>query len=287
MRDEKNESKLGRSGWHALTICVAMFAAVASRGQDSTSNQGSLFVGSRACGGCHATIFRRQETSNHALSLRMPADVTDMFKTLPFEFEDRSSKTHLTLLENSENQLELEARKGDQRAVLKLRWAFGSARRGITPVGVRDDGTIVESRLSWFPFDGGYSLTPGATRIDPQSVVESLGRAMTLDDVQQCFSCHTTDYKPTPSGPLLNEMGIHCERCHGPGLEHTRAWPARILRLAVRIERFSIRLGWRRLHSSKCAEVAMVNPRLIRIWPPWSTWNALPRQHDTPAGAWS
>ena len=41
----------------------------------------------------------------------------------------------------------------------------------------REDGAIVESRLSWFPFDGGYSLTPGATQADPQNALESLGRS--------------------------------------------------------------------------------------------------------------
>jgi hypothetical protein len=224
MPGERNESNLSRSLCPALAVCLALIAPAGVRGQNSLQpNQHNSFVGSRVCAGCHAAIFQRQEASNHALSLRAAADIADLYRTLPFEFEDRSSQSHLSLRKNSDNQIELEASRGDQHALLKLRWAFGSARRGITPVGVREDGVIAESRLSWFPFEGGYSLTPGATRIDPQSIPESLGRTMTLDDVQQCFSCHTTDYKPSPSGPVLNEMGIHCERCHGPGLEHARA----------------------------------------------------------------
>jgi hypothetical protein len=181
------------------------------------------FAGAEVCAGCHAEIANRQQVSNHALSLRTPSDIAELYRTLPFAFEDRSSQARLTLRSGEGNQLELESTKADGRAVLKLRWAFGSARRGITPVGIREDGAIVESRLSWFPFDGGYSLTPGATQADPQNAVESLGRSVTLDDVQRCFSCHTTDYQPTPSGPALHEMGIRCERCHGPGLEHARA----------------------------------------------------------------
>jgi mono/diheme cytochrome c family protein len=94
--------------------------------------------------------------------------------------------------------------------------------RGITPVGVSSDATFVESRLSWYPSEHAYLLTPGATRNDPRTAIESLGRRLSLEDVQQCFSCHTTDYTPSPSGPVLNEMGIHCERCHGPGLDHVR-----------------------------------------------------------------
>jgi hypothetical protein len=209
-----------RSGVLAA-VCLAAIAPAGVWGQPSTAAQGSSFAGARACAACHEEIFQRQQASNHALSLRAPSDIADLYRTLPFQFEDRSSKAVLTLRSGAAGQLELDAGKDGQHALLKLRWAFGSARRGITPVGVRDDGTIVESRLSWYPFDGGYSLTPGATRYEPQSAVESLGRNMAIEDVQQCFSCHTTDYTPSPTGPRLNEMGIRCERCHGPGLEHT------------------------------------------------------------------
>jgi predicted CXXCH cytochrome family protein len=195
-------------------VCLATLAPAAMPGQN--------FVGSGACAACHEEIFQRQEASNHALSLRAPSGIADLYRTLPFQFEDKASQARLTLQSGAGGQLELHAGKAGQHALLTLRWAFGSGRRGITPVGVREDGAIIESRLSRYPFEGGYLLTPGATRYDPQSVVESLGRTMTLEDVQQCFSCHTTDYTPTSSGPRLNEMGIRCERCHGAGLEHTR-----------------------------------------------------------------
>ena len=230
MRADRNGRKPRALFRIPAAVCLVIVAPVGVRCQSATPTQHTSligFVGSRACAGCHAGIFQRQEASNHALSLRAPADIAELYQSLPFQFEDKSSKTLLTLRKSADNQLELDAGQGGQQAALKLRWAFGSARRGVTPLGMREDGTIVESRLSWFPFDGGYSLTPGATRYDPQGVVESLGRAMTLEDVQQCFSCHTTDYTPTPQGPMLSEMGIHCERCHGPGLEHTRVMSSR------------------------------------------------------------
>jgi hypothetical protein len=220
MRGDGNANRRTAAALRRIAVCVAIMSAPGIYGQSPRPEPSASFVGSHVCAGCHADIARRQESSNHALSLRQPGDIADLSQTLPFEFEDRSSKALLTLRKNAGNQLELDALKDSRHAQLQLRWAFGSARRGITPVGIRDDGTIVESRLSWYPFDGGYSLTPGATRFDPQNVSESLGRAMSLADVQQCFSCHTTDYTPTPSGPQLNEMGIHCERCHGPGSDH-------------------------------------------------------------------
>jgi hypothetical protein len=122
----------------------------------------------------------------------------------------------------ADNQLELAADKEGEHESLTLRWAFGSGIRGITLVGLRRDGTFAESRLSWYPSDRAYSLTPGATRNDPQTALDALGRTLTAKEAQECFSCHTTDYTPGPSGPVLTQMGIHCERCHGPGLEHSR-----------------------------------------------------------------
>ena len=211
-------SNIMRGGW--VAIGVALLATGLSA--QSPANPRSGYVGSQTCGGCHANISKKQELSNHALSLRAPGDIGEIYGSLPFQFQDRSSQAILTVRKNARNQLELEASKGGQRELLTLRWAFGSGVRGITPVGVRSDATIVESRLSWYPSEHAYSLTPGATKNDPQTAIESLGRTLSLEEAQQCFSCHTTDYTPGPSGPMLNEMGIHCERCHGPGLEHVR-----------------------------------------------------------------
>ena len=212
---------------HALAkggdwVAIGVILLATGLSAQSRANLRSGYVGSKTCGGCHANISKKQELSNHALSLRTPGDIGELYGSLPFQFQDRSSQAILTLRKNAGNQLELEASKGVQRESLTLRWAFGSGVRGITPVGVRSDATFVESRLSWYPSEHAYSLTPGATRYDPKTTIESLGRALSLDDVQQCFSCHTTDYTPGPSGPVPNEMGIHCERCHGPGLEHVR-----------------------------------------------------------------
>ena len=112
------------------------------------ANPRSGYVGSQTCGGCHANISKKQELSNHALSLRAPGDIGELYGSLPFQFQDRSSQAILTFRRNAGNQLELEASKGIQRELLTLRWAFGSGARGITPVGVRSDATFVESRLS-------------------------------------------------------------------------------------------------------------------------------------------
>src|SRR5205085_2806505 len=141
--------------------------------------------GAKTCGGCHADIYKKQDSTNHAHSLRNPGDIDELFQPLPFAFQDRASQVRLIMRKGADNQLELAADKEGEHESLPIRWAFGSGVRGITLVGLRSDGAFAESRLSWFHFERAYSLTPGATRNDPQTVLEALGRTLTPKEAQE------------------------------------------------------------------------------------------------------
>jgi predicted CXXCH cytochrome family protein len=182
----------------------------------------SGYAGSSTCAACHSGIYKSQRSGHHAHSLRPPGEIEELIGQLPFQYLDRPSQAHLTLSKGTEGELQLEAVKESEHGALLLRWAFGSGDKGITMVGLGADGKFVEGRLSWYASDRTYSLTTGATRNNPQTALESLGRTLTSKEAQECFSCHTTAYSPDRSGPVEREMGIHCERCHGPGLEHSR-----------------------------------------------------------------
>ena len=200
--------------WAALPAARAQVAWTPDRPWPQTS----AWIGSRACAGCHADLYRRQETSNHARSLRPPAEIKELTDGLPYSRQDRSSGALLTL----QPGLRLVAEKDSDRQALALEWAFGSGKKGITPVGRRDNGAIVESRLSWYA-SGGFGITTGAGQREPKSFAESLGRALSDKEAQECFGCHTTGYLPGQPAPARHEMGIRCERCHGPGANHARA----------------------------------------------------------------
>ena len=47
--------------------------------------QDSAFAGAKACAGCHAEIYKKQEASNHARSLRPLTEVSEITSRLPFE----------------------------------------------------------------------------------------------------------------------------------------------------------------------------------------------------------
>ncbi len=204
-----------RTAFYVLLIALTPQSVFRAAGQ-------SGYVGSRTCAGCHADIYKRQQSSNHARSLRPPGEIEELTRALPFEYQDRSSHALLTLRTGADGLLKLESQKGNDHEILPLRWAFGSGAKGITTVGLEADGSFIEARLSWYASERTYSLTTVATRDDPKTTLESLGRRLSSKEVQECFACHTTAYSSDPRGPALPEMGIHCERCHGPGLEHGR-----------------------------------------------------------------
>jgi len=65
------------------------------------------YAGSRMCAACHTDIYRRQQSSNHAHSLRPPGEIEELTRQLPFQYRDRASQAHLTLRKDLGGQLRL------------------------------------------------------------------------------------------------------------------------------------------------------------------------------------
>ena len=206
-----------------LVFAMAPLAAQTLWTPEHFWSQESAYAGAHACAGCHAKLYEKQEASNHARSLRPVDDPREFRVRLPFEIADRSSGARLVLSRGPDSRLVLAARteKGEER--LDLEWAFGSGAKGITPVGRLKSGVYAESRVSWYASIGSFDLTTGATRFVPRSDSESLGRPLKQEEILECFGCHTTGTSHGEPHPARNNMGVRCERCHGPGAEHVRA----------------------------------------------------------------
>jgi hypothetical protein len=196
-----------------LFISAAPLLAQTLWTPDHFWNHESAYGGSILCRRCHVEIYKKQEASHHARTLRPAADVPEITSRLPFEMFDRTSGANLLLERKPGSEIELIARKDKVEDRIPLNWAFGSGAQGITMVGENSAGDFIEGRLTWYASLSAFDLTTGATRHNPQTVSESLGRTLRKDERTECFGCHTT----------VNENGIRCERCHGPGLEHARA----------------------------------------------------------------
>ena len=216
--------------WHASLFWLLLGCLPAGLGQTTFLTdpvhfwpQESEYGGSETCKTCHSEIYERQRSSNHAISLRAAREVPELASSLPLTRPDRVSGFTLTLSGSSSDGIRLSAGNDAESSEAELHWAFGSGTKGITPIGTTASGSWVESRLTWYESLDAIDFTTGASKYDPRNAVESLGRGLTAKEVIECFGCHTTGYDERASAPKEDEMGIRCERCHGPGREHTGA----------------------------------------------------------------
>lgn len=183
----------------------------------------AAYGGAESCEPCHPQIAALQRSSNHARSLRTAQAVPELTADLPLRRHDRVSGLDLTLSGDRRSGLRLTASSTAESSTAALNWAFGSGIKGITPVGRTASGRWIESRLTWYRSLGGIDFTTGASKHDPGTVAEGLGRSLTDQQVVECFGCHTTGFDSRSSEPREDETGVRCERCHGPGRQHVEA----------------------------------------------------------------
>ena len=176
------------------------------------------FRSSKSCAPCHASIYEQQSTSRHALALR-PFAGSALEKALSShalgekggcKYEYDSASVTLT--------------NGDEKVRAALEWAFGAGEWGTTAVG-RSDGRYYEHRISFYAVPGRPGITPGHA---PAGC--GLGVMQSAADAFRCFSCHATGVERDASGgPDISsmEIGVRCERCHGPGEKHIEAAEAK------------------------------------------------------------
>lgn len=178
------------------------------------------YVGSDRCFECHAAIVRDQQASNHARTFRPDPEPGEVpIPDGPVPDPDAPGVVHRIRPEGDAIVFESEA-DGD-RTWARILHVMGSGARGMTPVGVDEEGRVVELRLSHYGEEVGWGRTTGHPEV-PGSPGESLGLPLSARERRACLDCHTTNFRQAEarSGPTLADGAIGCERCHGPGGNH-------------------------------------------------------------------
>ncbi len=211
--------------------------------------RGAQYVGSKACQQCHAKQYDEWGTTWHAKMIRRPSphvvvgDFNNVVHTFPKIEADRTDgkgvatidpsvrlwnrdgKYYFTLLDrdNPANEVSYEvdlviggnwdqhyeALVEGQHFPSPMRWAVGD--RSWLIGGYRPG--------DWFKADG----TPGGAPRKPNELKKS--RASQA----KCVMCHETGFTPTRDPATQKwvgkpvELGIGCEKCHGPGSLHVEA----------------------------------------------------------------
>ena len=117
----------------------------------------------------------------------------------------------------------LEVRSNGRSISYPVVWTMGVGVHGQTYL-LDDNGALYESQVSSFSFIHRLGLTPGHKPAEDGSVENALGIPLAGSQALRCFACHTT---ASSANSILNTTdavpGVHCEACHGPGLNHINA----------------------------------------------------------------
>ena len=178
------------------------------------------FAGESACGECHSKKSSSQLTTPMALAaVRLaprtpsPEIVAGTLQLGPYLYRISSDQLASRLAVSS----------GKQSITASIAWIFGTGVHGQTYI-LEHDGALYESQVSSFAALQGMDITPGHTAVDKGNLKNALGERLSTSAAARCFACHTT-YSTTSSKFDVSRAvpGIHCEQCHGPGVQHINA----------------------------------------------------------------
>jgi Cytochrome c554 and c-prime len=182
------------------------------------------YTGTAECAKCHTEIVKTQATTPMAQASFRVTDSPILrqhpvlsFRSGPYEYQIVSSNTEVQYAVTNDTK---------SISAPPLTWAFGLGNKGQTFLYTQN-GSLHESRLSFYKSLGPLDVTTGNLRAESYSLEGSLGRLMDTAEARRCFGCHTSE--STTNNQFAPEHalpGVVCESCHGPGRKHVAAMKA-------------------------------------------------------------
>ena len=175
------------------------------------------FAGSIACARCHKDNYDQHLQSFHHLTTA-PANA----QTLKGDFDSANRffiNDHLFIA--AEKKRDSFFQTAYSSGVPKLSRPFniivGSGKRGQTSI-YWFQNYLFELPLTWFTETNEWTISPGYSR------KADFNRSITA----RCLECHSTYFQETTNKNSKADefsrtnmiLGVECEKCHGPGLEH-------------------------------------------------------------------
>ena len=173
----------------------------------------------RQCASCHPAQAKPHPDTSMAHAMELPAECAILKGHALLTFQ---SGRYSYRIQRKGDESIYTVSDGQQTISASIGWAFGLGRAGQTYV-FELNGTMYESRVSFFNEINGLDFTLGATKTVPRSLNEAAGRALSGDDAR-CFGCHATNALDGKK-LMLDRMtpGVQCERCHGESIGHLRS----------------------------------------------------------------
>lgn len=179
---------------------------------------GVNYVGSEKCVACHENAAQLSGPMAHALVKPGQSSVLSEQPLLTFKNGEYSYQ--IKRQGNADIYTVTDGKNTISEPVL---YSFGEGR--ISQVYIfRHNGSLFESRVSFYRGIKGLDFTVAQTHDMPTTLENALGREIGQKEQQNCFSCHAT--AAVSNGQLqLAKLtpGVNCEACHGPGEKHLAA----------------------------------------------------------------
>ena len=184
----------------------------------------SQFVGSRVCAGCHSEIAAKYQghpmaqaaaLNDEQASPLVKPDHPVVFDMGPYRYRVTMEEGRIV---HREELLDSRGKVVTTQAV-HADYALGSGVRGRSYL-VDRGGLLYQSPVSWYSQEQKWDLSPGYSL----DVSETRFERRVTDD---CLGCHVgrvaiadREIPDRTASPPFLELGISCERCHGPGRSH-------------------------------------------------------------------
>jgi hypothetical protein len=223
--------------WHGAVLLIALCAIVVfdphgrSQSENNLANPdwtsqwqrelgahaGMTYVGSSACASCHSSITNMQASTGMAQAAldRKRSSLLSQHPSMSFR-----DGPYTLRIERRNAEVIYSATDGRSTLSVPVLWAFGLGNAGQTYI-FEHAGVYYESRVSYYSALQNLDITIGHLREIPSSLLAALGRPLPAEEVNKCFSCHTSE--DVFEGKLnISQLhpGVTCENCHGPGSAH-------------------------------------------------------------------
>src|SRR5215831_7196562 len=146
------------------------------------------YVGREACAECHTAEAKTQPATVMGQALE-PASTSEVLKA--HQRMTFSSGPYSYQIVRQGDQSIYSVTDGKSTFSEPILYAFGRGKAGQTYV-LKHNGTFYESRLSFYKELQGLDWTMGYPATPPPTVELAAGRAVSSDEVRDCFSCHGT-----------------------------------------------------------------------------------------------
>lgn len=208
-----------------LPVCfsVTMLVKCVSETGQEKKNSGipgfDDFAGSASCAGCHKQIFDAHSQTAHGHTSQ-PASLSAILGSLEKDQNEFSydPMTKVAMEKRGDSVFQVEYVSGEQKRKSRFDIVVGSGKKGQSYLSWKNN-SLIQMPVTYFTPEQKWSSSPG---FDPRKV--AFNRVVT----SRCLECHSTFFQTTSAKGEHPEkfdraesiLGIQCEKCHGPGVEH-------------------------------------------------------------------